>query len=64
MKSRGPHRCAGLHLARLEATVTLQEWLKRIPEFRLAEGAKPIYQPGTVVAVHDVPLVWDVPQAG
>lgn len=56
----GPHRCAGLHLARLEATVTLQEWLKRIPEFRLAEGARPIYQAGTVVAVHDVPLVWDV----
>ena len=54
----GPHRCAGLHLARLEATVTLQEWVRRIPEFSLAPGAQPIYQPGTVVAVHNVPLVW------
>ncbi|MDE2301228.1 MAG: cytochrome P450 [Sphingomonadales bacterium] len=54
----GPHRCAGLHLARLEATVTLQEWLKRIPEFRLAPGANPIYHSGIVAAVENVPLVW------
>lgn len=56
----GPHRCAGLHLARMEATITLQEWLKRIPEFSLAEGANPIYQSGIVAAVQDVPLVWPV----
>jgi cytochrome P450 len=57
----GPHRCAGLHLARLEATVTLQEWLKRIPEFALAPGANPIYHSGIVAAVEDVPLVWPKP---
>jgi cytochrome P450 len=57
----GPHRCAGLHLARLEVTVTLQEWLKRIPEFSLAPGAKPIYQPGIVAAVSNVPLAWPKP---
>jgi cytochrome P450 len=54
----GPHRCAGLHLARLEATVTLQEWLRRIPAFRLADGAKPVYQSGIVAAVDNIPLVW------
>ncbi|MBC2669526.1 cytochrome P450 [Novosphingobium piscinae] len=54
----GPHRCAGLHLARLEATVTLQEWIKRIPTFRLAEGANPVYHSGIVAAVENVPLVW------
>lgn len=54
----GPHRCAGLHLARLEATVTLQEWIKRIPEFSLAPGANPIYHAGIVAAVENVPLVW------
>jgi cytochrome P450 len=54
----GPHRCAGLHLARLEATVTLQEWIKRIPEFSLAPGAQPIYSSGIVAAVQNVPLIW------
>lgn len=56
----GPHRCAGLHLARMEATITLQEWLKRIPEFRLAEGATPVYHSGIVAAVDNIPLVWEV----
>ena len=54
----GPHRCAGLHLARLEATVTLQEWLKRIPEFRLEPGCNPVYHSGTVAAVDNVRLIW------
>ena len=56
----GPHRCAGMHLARMEVIVTLEEWLKRIPEFALAEGAQPIYHSGIVAAVDDVPLVWPV----
>jgi len=32
----GPHRCVGSHLAKREVMVSLQEWLKRIPEFGLA----------------------------
>ena len=54
----GPHRCAGMHLARMETIVSLEEWLKRIPEFSLRPGAKPTYYAGTVAAVQDVPLVW------
>jgi cytochrome P450 len=54
----GPHRCAGLHLARMEVIVTLEEWLKRIPAFSLKEGAQPIYHSGIVAAVDNVPLVW------
>lgn len=54
----GPHRCVGLHLARLEATVTLQEWVKRIPEFSLAPGAQPIYNSGIIASVQNVPLIW------
>ena len=56
----GPHRCAGLHLARLEVMVTIEEWLKRIPAFRLAEGSKPRYFSGIVAAVQNVQLEWDV----
>lgn len=54
----GPHRCAGMHLARMEVIVTLEEWLQRIPEFRLADDARPIYHSGIVAAVDNVPLVW------
>jgi cytochrome P450 len=54
----GPHRCAGLHLARMEVVVTLQEWFKRIPEFRLKDGSAPTYRAGIIAAVDNVPLVW------
>lgn len=56
--AQGPHRCAGMHLARMEVLVTLQEWLARIPVFGLAEGAAPIYHSGIVAAVENIPLVW------
>jgi cytochrome P450 len=54
----GVHRCAGLHLARTEVTVTLQEWLKRIPEFRVVEGEKPRYLTGMVATVENIQLEW------
>ncbi len=56
---QGPHRCAGMHLARLEVIVTLEEWLRRIPEFRLAPGAKPVFLAGIIGTVKDVELEWD-----
>jgi cytochrome P450 len=54
----GPHRCAGLHLARTEIMVTLQEWLTRIPEFRIVEGTKPRYLTGMVATVENIQLEW------
>jgi hypothetical protein len=35
----GPHRCLGSNLARLEIKVTLEEWLRVMPDFRMADGA-------------------------
>jgi len=55
----GPHRCAGMHLARMEITVTLQEWLARIPRFRMVESDRPIYSSGMVATVENVHLKWD-----
>jgi len=53
----GPHRCLGSHLARIELTVVVAEWLKRIPEFELAPGYEPeIRFPGKTFALKRLPL--------
>ena len=36
----GAHYCMGSSLARAEIRVFLEEWLARIPDFAIAEGAK------------------------
>ena len=35
---RGQHFCLGVHLARLEITIMMTEWLKRVPDFHIAEA--------------------------
>lgn len=54
----GPHICAGQHFARLEAIVTLEEWLKRIPEFEIPAGERISHKSGIVCTVERLPLVW------
>lgn len=34
---RGQHFCIGYHLARLEVTVLVQEWLRRVPNYRIVD---------------------------
>ena len=53
----GPHRCLGSHLARLELRVALEEWHRRIPEYRLADGVEPQYS-GGIRQAEDLPVVW------
>jgi cytochrome P450 len=53
----GPHRCLGSHLARMELTIVVSEWLKRIPEFDLAPGFRPeIKWPSATCSLPKLPL--------
>jgi cytochrome P450 len=53
----GPHRCLGSHLARMELTLILDEWLKRIPEFSVEAGYEPhVIFPAQTFALERVPL--------
>ena len=52
----GRHRCLGSNLARMEMTVAIEEWLKRYPEFRLADGARVKWSEGTVRGPRRLPF--------
>ncbi|GFG83897.1 putative cytochrome P450 143 [Mycolicibacter algericus] len=53
----GPHRCLGSHLARMELTLIVEEWLRQVPEFELAPGYVPeIIFPAQTFALATLPL--------
>ncbi len=55
----GPHRCLGSHLARLELTLLVGEWLNQIPDFELAPDYAPeIRFPSKSFALKNLPLRW------
>lgn len=55
----GPHRCLGSHLARIELTIIVDEWLKQIPDFELPRGYTPdIKYPSKTFALKSLPLSW------
>ena len=53
----GHHLCLGAHLARLELRVALEEFHRRIPDYRIADGTDIHFSPGIRQADH-LPLVW------
>ncbi len=55
----GPHRCLGMHLARLELRVVLEEWHKRIPNYRIAPGTE-LRERGAQLTIPSLPLEWEV----
>ena len=57
----GPHRCLGMHLARREMQIAVEEWLRVIPDFRLATHEVIMERGGgAMTAPLDMPLEWEV----
>lgn len=50
----GIHRCIGSNLARMEMTVAIEEWLKRIPDFRVDGDVT--WSDGTVRGPRQLPV--------
>jgi cytochrome P450 len=56
----GPHRCLGSHLARIELTVIVGEWLNQIPDFEVPPDYQPeILFPSKTFALKALPLSWN-----
>jgi cytochrome P450 len=54
----GIHRCAGSNLARMELRVAIEEWLRRIPSFNLADAADVTWAGGQVRGPRTVPVTF------
>ncbi len=55
----GPHRCLGSHLARQEMAIAIEEWHRRIPDYRLDPDREAREHGGGVYGLDGLPLVWD-----
>ena len=54
----GVHRCLGSHLARRELRITLREWHRRIPDYRIKPGHEQLEYPPGLRHVRDLTLSW------
>jgi cytochrome P450 len=55
----GIHNCLGSHLARRELKIVLDEWLERVPPFRIPDDETPLtYGSSAVFGVDRLPLIW------
>jgi cytochrome P450 len=54
----GPHLCIGMHLARREMRIAIEEFLTHIPEFTIAPDADIDFYLAAIVQPIELPLVW------
>jgi len=53
----GPHRCLGMHLARHELVIAINEWHTRIPDYEIA-STEPLTERGGQLSLNKLPLRW------
>ena len=58
----GPHRCIGLHFARLQIEIAFSELLSRVTNLRIPPGAKVESAVGVVLTHEHLPVTFDVLQ--
>lgn len=56
--SSGPHRCIGSHLARRELVIAIEEWMRLVPPFEIADDDSVRMHGGVVFGVDALPLKW------
>jgi cytochrome P450 len=56
----GPHVCIGMHLARREMKIAMEEALAILPQFKIKPGAKIESFCSGIIGPLTLPLVWDV----
>ena len=54
----GVHTCVGSRLARLELTIAIEEWLKRIPQFEIDDTEEIRSVTAATVGLSNLPLKW------
>jgi cytochrome P450 len=54
----GIHKCLGMHLARLEMQIAIEEFVTTLPEFRIRDGFKVPYFVGNILHIPDLHLQW------
>lgn len=55
----GIHKCLGMHLARFELQIAVEEFVTTLPEFRFKDGFEPTYFVGNILHVPELHLQWD-----
>jgi len=55
----GTHNCLGIHLAKRELRIVVEEFLARFRNIRIKPGEKRRYHTGRTFGMEYLPLVWD-----
>lgn len=55
----GAHSCIGMHLARAQLQIAMEEFHALIPDYSIAEGAE-LVERGSEVTIQSLPLTWAV----
>jgi cytochrome P450 len=56
----GPHRCIGLHFAKMQMEIGFAEFLRRVTNIRIPAGTEPEMSSGVVVGPEHLPIEFDL----